>query len=243
MILNSKIIICAGGDGGISSGRWNGYLGVSKHMIPVKSEPLIHRTQRQFLQKGFTNIHLSCSLENKSKYLIDGISFFPSPKCIGHIGERSNVWHYRKHLDYNGTTVIIFGDVYYTDELIDAVSKDANDTFKIYGRSNASAITKNYRQGEPFAIIMHKDYLTKYFQALKSTMIVLPEYIKRGVAIPEDLAKYTYRKVVGIPYEAQGHIVESKHWIDWDDLTDDFDYPEDWDIKSNLFPHIFYIKS
>lgn len=236
MILDSKIIICAGGNGGA---KWNMYLGITKHMILAHGEPLIHRTQRQLLERGFTNVYLACSPENKEQYLLEGIKYIFSPPMVGHIGEKSSIWHYRKFIDYDATTIMAFGDVYYTDELMDTLTKDPNDTFKIYGRSDASTVTNNWRQGEPFFIVLHKDWIAKYFQALKQTMIALPVHISKRLAIPEDLAKYIYRKVVGIPYEAPGNVVEHKHWHEWDDLTDDFDDPDDWKQKSSLFPEIF----
>jgi hypothetical protein len=237
MILNSKIIICAGGNGGA---KWNMHLGVPKHMILVHGEPLIRRTQRQLLERGFTNVYLACSSENKEKYLLEGVRYIPSPPLTGHIGENSCVWHYRKHIDYSGTTAIMYGDVYYTDEFIDALAKDSGDRFRIYGRRDRSHLTGNWRQGEPFAIILTKDSIADYFRSLKRTMIALPDIVERSVACYEDLSKYTYRKFVGIPYEAPGNVTESEHWYEWDDLTDDFDGPDDWDIKSKLFPHIFY---
>jgi hypothetical protein len=236
MILDSKVIICAGGNGGA---KWNMHLGITKHMITAHGEPLVHRIQRQLLERGFTNVHLACSPENRKMYLLDGVKYFPSPPCIGHIGENSCAWHYRKHIDYN-TTIFTFADVYYTDELVDALAKDPNDSFRIYGRRDASELTKNWRKGEPFFLVLHKDWITKYYQAMKQTMITLPSHIERGTACYEDLAKYTYRKVVGIPYEAPGNVTESHHWCEWNDLTDDFDDPDDWKTKSELFPHIFY---
>jgi NDP-sugar pyrophosphorylase family protein len=154
MILNSKIIICAGGDGGA---KWGMHLGVPKHMIPAHGEPLVHRIQRQLLERDFTNVHLACSRENKEKYLLEGVQFILSPPRTGHIGENACAWHYRKHIDYEGTTVILYGDVYYTDEFMNVLCKDSNDKFRIYGRSDVSQITKNHRQGEPFAIILTKD--------------------------------------------------------------------------------------
>jgi len=237
MILNCKIILCAGGNGGT---KWNMYLDVPKHMIPVHDEPLIRRTQRQLLERGFTNVHLACSSENRENYLLEGVQYISSPPLTGHIGENACAWHYRKHIDYNGTTVIMYGDVYYTDQFMDVLTKDSNDRFRIYGRRDASQLTQNCRQGEPFAIILTKDSIAKYFQCLKQVMMVLPGLIQTCDTIIEDLAKYTYRKFVGIPYGAPGNVTESEHWYEWDDLTDDFDGPDDWDIKSKLFPHIFY---
>jgi len=239
MILNSKIIICAGGNGG---NKWNMHLGISKHMIPVHGQPLIHRTQRQFLEKGFTNVYLACSSENRESYLLNGIKYIQSPKCIGHVGENSCVWHYKKHIDYNSTTVITYGDVYYTNEFIDVLSKDPNDKFRIYGRSDKSYLTGNWRQGEPFAIVLTKDSVAKYFKSLKQAMIVLPNLVEKCVACYEDLEKYTYRNFVGIPYEAPGNVVEAEHWYEWNDLTDDIDDPYDWQTRSKLLPHIFLHK-
>ena len=236
MIQDAKVIICAGGNGG---SKWNMHLGVTKHMIPIQGEPLVHRTQRQLLDRGFTNVHLASSLENRPAYLLNQVKHILSPPLTGHIGDNSCAWHYKKYIDYTGTTIIMYGDVYYTDEFMDVLSKDPNDKFRIYGRCDESTITKNCRQGEPFAIVLPQNSITKHFQCLKQTMEVFPGLIQEGNTIAEDLSKYTYRKFVGIPYEAPGNVTESEHWYEWDDLTDDFDYPYDWEQKASLFPEIF----
>jgi hypothetical protein len=239
MLLNKKIIICAGGDGGP---KWNRHLGISKHMITAYGEALVHRIQRQLLESGFNNIYVACSYEYKDTYLLKHIKYIESPKLSGDLGDYSCVWHYKKFLDVYSTTVILFADVYYTDEFINVLKHDSGNHFKIYGRSDASHITKNWRQGEPFAIILSSNAVKKYFKSLKEVMLVLPDFIQKGKAIREDIGKYTYRKFVGIPYEAPGNVTEDTHWHEWNDLTDDFDDPNDWKIKSELFPNIFYIK-
>lgn len=239
-MIDYKVIICAGGEGiHTPNPRWKNYLGVSRHMIPAYGEPLIHRLQKQLKERGFTNIHVACLSENKDKYIKYDTNFIECPKRTLNIGDYSVIWSYRNLLNYSGITVLLFADTFYTDEIIDSIYKNLTNNFYIYGRFEKSSITKNERQGEVFAYIMHYNFITKYLQAVKRSMEVLHKHVADGITIYEDLAKYSYKKFCGIDYRDMR--VENKHWIEWDDLTDDFDYPEDWDIKAKLFPHIFYI--
>jgi hypothetical protein len=240
MITESKVIICAGGSPD-SPSLWNNHLGIQKHMIPAHGEPIIHRTQRLLLENGFNNLYLACHEKNKSTYLSKNVNYINAPELKGNLGERSLVWHYKNYLDLKKTNIFILGDVYYSDEIIRQLSQDPGDIFKIYGRADVSTITNNLRQGEPFAIILTKKSIPLYLKCIKQTIGALPDLIEKCIACPADLAKFSYRKFVGIPYEAPGNQVESIHWINWDDLTDDFDDPTDWEMKSKLFPDIFYI--
>jgi len=244
MTSSIKTIICAGGNGGKSANsKWKNYLGLKKHMLPAHGEPIIHRTQRLLLERGFDNIHLGCSTENQKEYVLPGIKFFTSPpgKKIPDIGEYSVAWHYKQHINYQGTTIFLFGDVYYTEQIIDAIYRDPKDTMHWYGRADVSSITKNQRHGEPFAIIIDQHSISRYLRAIKETIPVLEDMVQRNITIPEDLGKYSYRKFCNMPYRLPGHVVDDIHWVNWDDLTDDFDFPEDWDTKAKLFPEIFYV--
>jgi len=239
-MLNSKVIICAGGDGGVNApnSRWK-EKEFSRHMVPIKGIPLIHYIQKQMKDKGFTDIHVACDSHNRSKYVLSGIKHIPSPRCFGKFYEHCTVYHYRQFLNKGGTTVMLYGDTYYTDEFIDAVSKDDGQMFHVYGRHNASdSITKNDRNNEKFAYVMHRKDLGRYIKLCETLMPTMEHELQYNYWVqPTCFPQLVYREFSGIRYN--DNRVENKHWIEWNDLTDDFDLGDDWKIKSELFPHIF----
>jgi hypothetical protein len=240
-----KVIICAGGDGLGPNQRWKETLGVTKHMIPAYGVPLIHRLQNQLLDVGFTDIHVACSVNNKESYIINGSNFIESPECVGNIREISCIWHYRDFLNYDGITVLLFGDTFYTDEIISAIFKDNGDPMHFYGRFNSSKLTNNNRQGEKFAYVFHNKFISQYIDSLENSVPKAEKFAKTSLGVDADLTNYTYDKFCNIQpeYDLPWLYMRRKediHWVEWDDLTDDFDFPDDWENKSKLYPTIFY---
>lgn len=223
---DSKVIICAGGDGTpFIQGR-------SRHMLPAYGMPLVHRTQTQLLQQGFTDIHLACSLKNKAAYLLDGVSFLESPARTNDTREESVVWHYQKYVASDKPTMFLFGDAFYTDEIIISLSNDLGTDIRFYGKNKRYIEYDHDRTNEYYAIVLpYKDldaYLTTISKVAKTRTY--------GYKLIPYLA---LRKFAGL--ESIYHTHSSDHWVECPDLTCDFDDQNDWVMKSRLFPHIFYM--
>jgi hypothetical protein len=45
-----------------------------------------------------------------------------------------------------------------------------------------------------------------------------------------------YRAAVGLPIDI--HVREAEHFREWDDASDDFDFPEDYETWRTLNPHL-----
>ena len=243
-----KVLICSGGDGLGPNQRWKNTLGVTKHMVPAYGVPLVHRLQDQLKKVGFDNIHLACSLENKDQYLLPDINYIEAPVCVGDIRETSCIWHYKDFLNYDGITVVLFGDTFYTDEFVDAIFKDDGEPMHFYGRFNSSQKTNNNRQGEKFGYVFHHKYIPQYLEALENSVDKTNKFILPDLGVKEDLTNYAYDKFCNMQpeYDLPWLYMRRKedvHWVEWDDLTDDFDFPEDWYNKNKLYPHIFYEKN
>lgn len=68
-----RVFITAYGE----STRWNNYLGVPKHLIPIDDEPLIHRTVRLLKENGFDDIVII------GDYQVDGTrNHIPSQRTL-----------------------------------------------------------------------------------------------------------------------------------------------------------------
>lgn len=259
--MNKKFLICAG-DRNLDNNeeylkiypqigfigypnRWNNYLGVPKHLIPIKGEPLIHRTQRLLLENGATDVWVSCNEKNFDSYVIEGCtpikthfgkdSLYPDHELLHTLGMENK----------NGITVQMYGDVYYTEDLIKNLIANPSEDWHYYARRISSQITgKIY--GETFAWYHNHTHIDKLIEsgklASKITKGYVEKYEKKETNYPwimEESSKMAYRIMAGLNTE-DPHAIEDKHWIECNDETEDFDYPIDWDNWSKNLPHLAY---
>ena len=219
-----KILIFAGGP----DTRWNNHLGIPRHMVEVDDEPIIHRIQRLLLEKGASNIIVCCNEENKDQYVLAGCDFAVSPKCVGDIYEDAYAWHYKDYLNYSGTTIILYGDCYYSENLIETILEDNGHIWHMYGRYGSSKITgKAY--SEQFAWVIGKESINNL---VEKSRIACGMPAKFGWG-SEQTDHIVYRLLAGL--DPKSNQKEDIHWYNWDDETDDFDYPEDVNILSKIY--------
>ncbi len=225
--------------------RWNNYLGVPKHLIPIQGEPLIHRTQRLLLQNGATDVWVSCNEQNFNSYVIDGCnpvktnfeknSLYPDHEFMSTRGMENK----------DGVTVQLFGDVYYTEDLIKNLITNPSEDWHYYARRISSQITgKVY--GEHFVWYYHISKLDKLIESsiksIELTKKFIKEYENKKTSYPwimEESSKMAYRIMSGLNPK-DPHAVENFNWVEWDDETEDFDYPIDWELWSKRLPHLAY---
>ena len=207
--------------------RWRNHLGVPKHLIPVRGEPLIHRTQRKLHARGVTDIRVVCQADRADAYVLDGIGQHAEPSWDngGHQHESSrHLWHLAE------PTAIIYGDTYLTDALLDAIVADPGDPWHIYARYGPSEITGR-AWGEMFAWVIGPD---GHKAIDRATDIAHMAY--RSGETNRLLGWEVYRAAVGLPIAL--HVKEDRHFREWDDASDDFDFPLDYDRWAALNPHL-----
>ena len=197
----------AGGE----STRWKNYMGVRKHELVVDGEPLLARMIRLVRERGVRDICLvgpydygvQNFLPKRHRSLLDGrLSVQP-------------IWN--KH----GRTVVLMGDVYYTEEAMDAIVAGNGAEPCMFARFTGSAITgKTYGEifADSFLPSHHRSHIALFQEVLKLTArgrlrragLWQAYLLSHGHAFPEVVANY-------------GDAVEIDDW------TEDFDYPHDWD--------------
>lgn len=226
--------------------RWNNYLGVKKHMIPIKGEPLIHRTQRILLENGATNVVVKCNKEDIDKYVIDGAVGIENPE-IKHFYPDHEFINSMPLLNQDGVTVLLWGDTYYSENIIKNICNNTSENWHYYARRRHSEITGKVC-GEPYAWYFHDHHITDMLKSAEKSALITSQLIaEEGGNNPvanygwkmEDTSKMTYRIMSNLDPE-DPHEVESFHWIEWNDETEDFDYPEHWDNWSKRLPHLAY---
>jgi hypothetical protein len=218
----SRAILLAAGE----MTRWNNHLGLPKHLIPIAGEPLIHRTQRELAERGVTDIRVVCQAERADAYILPGIGSHAEPifdSSHPHQHESS------RHLWPSATsTLIIYGDTYLSPALLDALAADQGNPWHVYARYGPSTITGR-AWGEMFAWAIGPDH---YDTIDRST------YAAHLAVLAGNAQRYlgweVYRAAVGLPIAT--HSREAEHFIEWDDASDDFDYPDDLDTWRRLNP-------
>ena len=220
---NPRVLILAAGDGS----RWNNYQGVSKHKVVVEGEVLIERIATQFLK--YTDDVVIVARDQS--YRVDGCSLYIAKlnkkyKDMDKFMSSKNLWSDTK-------TILVFGDVYFTDEAVDTIMTNKTE-YCFFLRKRGSKITGKNKE-EIFAI----SFYAKNNNMMLST---IKEIISQNLPFSAGgwlLLKTLFNMNVGWRHR------NTKNYINIDDWTDDFDYPQDFDNWINnrsidLTPKIGY---
>jgi hypothetical protein len=208
-------IILAAGD----SHLWGKALEVKKHMIPIKGEPLIHRTQRLLHENGVKNIFVVCKEEDKESFVSE-FGEFRSPE----LAKRDWIqeWDGSRYLwSRKEKTIILYGDCYFSEEILDELCQKQEKDWKVYARWWGSSKTGK-DHGEMFAWSIIPEHHEELDKAREDAI-----RIKESGAWGRCLGWEVYR--LANNFEAFHHGKEDVHGIEWDDETEDFDAVSDWD--------------
>lgn len=201
-----KALILAAGE----SSRWNNYRGGKKHFLTIDGEVLIHRTVRQCLQRtdDVTVVGLDESYE------VPGAKLFvpnrPDPAWLDMAKFRSSM-----ELWSDTRTVLLLGDVYFTDSAIDQIFS-STQSWVFLLRKGPSTITGG--RAEVFAVAFDSSAQSR----IKNSIQLLID----GRVAPHAGGWRLYRDLIRPAY---GNPFNNDHHIAIDDWTTDFDYPSDLD--------------
>jgi hypothetical protein len=205
--------------------RWHDHLGVRKHKIILDGEPLIDRTVRQLAERGCDTFVVA--RPDTSGYEWPGVATFvpDDPKITDtqvdtFLSSRS-IWN------TDGPTVLLYGDIWWSDEAIDAVTEyDGPDDWHIWYRPGASKIT-GCGHGEIFA---HR-FGPSLHAAEEAACLRVHDLYQRGLIPWGNTGGWAiYRAMLGLP-DDQIHgygTPDFDHATLIDDWTDDFDGPYDY---------------
>lgn len=206
-MIHTRVLILAAGDGS----RWNNYQGVPKHKVVIEGEVLIERIAKQFLKYTDDVIIVA---RNQS-YEVDGCSLYipkltKKYKDLDKFMSSQNLWSDSK-------TVLVFGDVYFTDEAVQTIMSNDNE-YCFFLRKRGSKITGKNKE-EIFAI----SFYAKNNNLMLST---IKEIISQNLPFSAGgwlLLKTLFNMNIGWRHR------NVNRYVNIDDWTDDFDYPEDFD--------------
>lgn len=206
--------------------RWNNYLGVRKHMVPIKGEPNLLRTIR-LIQENDPNAEIILGVNPKfpvppelaiSTY--DGISYLKGTESDRYF---ASIPYWNKQ----GRTVLIWGDVFFTEDAIKTLCKPQSDWLR-YGRPGQCKYSNRKFWGEEFALSFNSEHHELMINAMKRIEEIS---LRTGI----QLFGTIYLAMLNIPEDEiiqeskSGRKNDHGNMITIDDFTDDFDFPEDFD--------------
>lgn len=205
MTATRVIIACAGR---VPDPKWGGHLGVPKHLALVGDEPLLGRTARQVLQHT-SDIWVTCPAGDP-RYQVAGVVRLAHPDHrAGNEYDASRRWW-----SGAGRTVLLLGDVCWTDQALATVMRFEPRRMRWFGRMGASKVTIA-RWGEIFAISWWPDH--------HQMIDVHLNQVRASPRITRPPGWKLYRSLHGLP---MGRHRKAGDWTEIDDGTDDWDTPE-----------------
>lgn len=198
IVCMTKVLILAAG----SATRWGNYKGTPKHKLIIENEVLIERACRQFSE--YTKDIVIVSNEESTVKEIETYNppFDKKWKDIAKFWSSREIWG-------QGRTIMVFADVYFTDEAVKKIMDDKSD-FSFYLRSKGSEIT-----GKPFKEIWGIGFNINRASMLSSVI----------TSIIESKENYS----IG-GWHLHSHLIDNKYefnTVEINDWTEDFDFPKD----------------
>lgn len=195
------IIACAG-----PQTKWGGHLGVPSHLVPVNSEPLLHRTVRQALR--FTGDVIVTAPPGDERYAVPGAGLRPTAPAANEYAASRPLWA------DDGRTVLLLGDVYFTDAAIQTIASWGRRRYRCFGRRGPSRIT-----GTPWGEIFAASWWPDQHALLDEHLAAIGDSSKAGWRL--------LRLMQGTPVNR--HVVRATWFTTIDDLTDDVDFAADYE--------------
>lgn len=219
------IIVCAG-----EATRWGGYLGVTKHLAEISGEPILHRTVR-LIREHHTPVPGDPDLSifvvapaGDDRYNVDGATtFIPTNDPAHH--DLNKFLNSRELWETKGArrTLVVYGDVYFTDYAMRTIMTDQHKDWRLYGRAfNSTPMAAEC--GECFAFSWYPWQNPRMLAACRRVVRLYDEGLIWRTGGWE-----LYRAIICLPDEMmRDHLVSGQCFWSIDDHTEDFDFPEDY---------------
>lgn len=212
-----RIIIIAAGE----ATRWKNHLGVTKHYAPVKGVPIIERLVAQLIERNEKDVHVV-----SKSYTLKGVkNYRPTLNPDNYDADKflssDELWDTKKR------TLIIYGDVYFSNEAINKVLNDKSKGYKLFCRPTEGSY--GYPYGECFAISFYPEDIEKVSDGLHHLVDLYNDKVINRIGGWE-----ITRVMAGIKDEdITKHREDLSNYIVIDDETNDIDFPEDYDSLIN----------
>jgi hypothetical protein len=208
-VAKTRVIILAAGNGT----RWGNYRGTPKHLTKVEGKTLLERTCAQFL-KYTSDV---CVIGIDERYQVAGTSLYVIKSDNTHWKDAAKFLSSNNLWLNDGRTVLVFGDVYFTSDAVKTIMKN-NDPFKFFLRTGPNEET-GARWKEIFALSFDQTMKNQINQKILLLVSMGQVNTQAGWAL--------YKYLIG---PASSGLFGNPHFIEINDWTEDFDFPEDLEI-------------
>jgi CTP:phosphocholine cytidylyltransferase-like protein len=203
-----RVLILAAGSGT----RWGNYRDIPKHLVEVEGEVLLERTCKQFLRHTDDVVVVGPD----ERYLVEGTRLYipdsSKNRELDKFASSMSEW------DSFGVTVLVYGDVYFTDEAVQTIVSD-HGYWKYFCRSDASSLTGKTAK-EIFAIAFDSKSLETIKKAV--TKLLPLNGVTGGWTLFRELTLGT-----PLTHPKDVRMFGCGRHVEIDDWTEDFDYPAD----------------
>lgn len=242
---NLNIIFACGGN----ASRWDNFLGTPKQLIDAGDGlPLVQRSINQFHSAlPGAQLYLLIKHDKNDFESIEGVNFVSRKDDVDRRILEEVLGHTTKSLHSERDILLIYGDVYFSDEAVRKIRKKIlldSSSVTLFGRKHRNDLYGN-TGGEDFGVYAPRNswQLILDYHALLKRLYIGNRLYRYGTW--EFITLLSALKQAGLPGEhhpllidndvsqtirAMGQIwrhkdFDSNHWVDIDDETEDFDFP------------------
>lgn len=205
------IIACAG-----SQAKWGNHLGVPSHLVPLTAHfgvPLLYRTLGQAREIS-DDVHLTAPAGD-ARYRLPGVTVHEQDgSAPSEYAATRALW------SETGRTVLLLGDVYWTDAALETVASFGPQTYRVFGRHGPSRVT-----GTPYGEIFAASWWPGQHPRM-SKLLAHVHAVRATGAVTRPPGWMLLRAWQGTPLGK--HRVDPAWFTQIDDLTDDFDTVADY---------------
>jgi len=207
-----RLIVAASG----SQSKWGRHLGVPSHFAPLTrhgGQPLIERTIEQLKPYGH-EVHVLTPSDPAYVGL-------PATRHIIQEYKQSEFEASRPLWDLEGRTILLLGDVYFTDQAIERIMLFAKRQYMAFGRFGPSKIT-----GTPYGELFAATWYGEHVPQMDKHLLNVHNLRAEG-KVTRPPGWMLLRSWQGTPIAR--HKVLPKHFVEINDETDDIDFPVDYE--------------
>jgi len=211
-----KVIIMAQGSGK----RWDikgvPFLGKPKHLTIIDGETLLGRARRLFTEAGCDVVVIGPNAEGyNSDVTLD------TPLLTGYNMDKFYVT--RPYWSVTDRTIIVWGDVYYTEDCVRKITTHQDDSLHYFRRPTSSKVT-GHRWDESFAVSFGPK---EHDEVIAIADLVLEKLKSRE--LEKDHIRSHYAAFLGLKnFDTVSGLLKTPHQTIIDDWSDDFDSPDEW---------------
>lgn len=216
------IIVCDG-----SATRWAWYLGKPKQFVDFDGEPMLHRTVRQCNERGITPFVVA-PVAGGNEWDVPGATRVDARHSRETMGGTDRYWSSRHLWSFDGPTVILHGDVWFSDEALRRIFEEVGGDWRAFVRPGGNKLT-----GKPGAEMFGCSFGPEAQPEFLAGMEAVADLFSRRV-ITRSIGLEVWRYMAGlrdgavqarglpVPLDNPGRAVVIDDWTDDVDKRDDF---------------------